>query len=151
MTSARGAAFGDLFNDGKIDVVINNLDGTPGLLRNVHGDQHAWLELKLIGGAKSPRDAVGSTVLLTAGKMTLRQDVLSGGSFMSSNDPRIHFGLGDLRTIDGLEIRWPSGAVEQVKIARLNAIYTIQEGTGILSVTEAKGAAPALTRHHSGN
>jgi hypothetical protein len=131
-------------------VVINNLDGPPSLLRNVHGDHHAWLELKLIGGAKSPRDAVGSTVLLTAGGMTRRQDVLSGGSFMSSNDPRVHFGLGDVRTIDGLEIRWPSGEVEQIKIARLNAIYTIQEGTGILSVTEAKGAAPAAARSHTG-
>jgi len=150
VTSARGAAFGDLFNDGKIDVVINNLDGPPSLLRNVHGDHHAWLELKLIGGAKSPRDGVGSTVLLTAGGMTRRQDVLSGGSFMSSNDPRVHFGLGDVRTIDGLEIRWPSGEVEQIKIARLNAIYTIQEGTGIVSVTEAKGSAPAATRSHTG-
>ena len=142
VTSGRGAAFGDLFNDGKIDAVINNLDGIPSLLRNVHGDHHAWLDLKLIGGPKSPRDAVGATVLLTAGGMTRRQDVLSGGSFMSSNDQRVHFGLGDLRTIDGLEIRWPSGAVEQIKIARLNAIYTIQEGTGILSVTDAKGAVP---------
>jgi hypothetical protein len=150
VTSARGAAFGDLFNDGKIDVVINNLDGTPSLLRNVHGDHHAWLELKLIGGAKSPRDAVGSTVLLTAGGMTRRQDVVSGGSFMSSNDPRVHFGLGDVRTIDGVEIRWPSGAVEQIKIARLNAIYTIQEGTGIVSVTGAKGAAAAAARSHTG-
>jgi hypothetical protein len=104
----------------------------------------------LIGGAKSPRDAVGSTVLLTAGGMTRRQDVVSGGSFMSSNDPRVHFGLGDVRTIDGVEIRWPSGAVEQIKIARLNAIYTIQEGTGIVSVTGAKGAAAAAARSHTG-
>ncbi len=138
VASARGAAFGDLFNDGKIDVVVNNLDGTPSLLRNVNGDRHAWLELKLIGGPKSPRDAVGTTVLLTAGGMTRRQDVLSGGSFMSSNDPRVHFGLGEVRAIDNLEIRWPSGAVEQIKIPRVDAIYTIQEGAGVLSVTGAR-------------
>jgi hypothetical protein len=150
-TSGRGAAFGDLFNDGKIDVVINNLDGKPSLLRNVNGDHHAWLELKLIGGPKSPRDAVGATVLLTAGGMTRRQDVLSGGSFMSSNDPRVHFGLGDVRTIDGLEIRWPSGAVEQIKISRLDAIYTIQEGAGVLRVTDAKGAAASGSRGRKRN
>jgi hypothetical protein len=146
VTSARGAAFGDLFNDGKIDVVINNLDGIPSLLRNVNGDHNAWLELKLIGGPKSPRDAVGTTVLLTAGGMTRRQDVLSGGSYMSSNDPRVHFGLGDVRTIDGVEIRWPSGAVEQIKISRLDAIYTIQEGMGVLGVTKAEAAARPADR-----
>ena len=64
---ARGAAFGDIFNDGKIAVVINNMDGVPVLLRNVNFDHHHWVELSLIGGPKSPRDAVGATVYLTAG------------------------------------------------------------------------------------
>jgi hypothetical protein len=141
VTSARGAAFGDLWNDGKIDVIINNLDGTPSLLRNINGDHNAWLELKLIGGPKSPRDAVGTTVLLTAGGMTRRQDVLSGGSFMSSNDPRVHFGLGNVQRIERVEIRWPSGAVEQIKISRVDAIYTIQEGVGVLGVMESKDMA----------
>ena len=63
----RGAAFGDLFNDGKIDVVMNNMDGVPVLVRNVNPDHHHWVELKLLGGPKSPRDAVGATVYLTAG------------------------------------------------------------------------------------
>ncbi len=144
VASARGAAFGDLFNDGKIDVVINNLDGTPSLLRNVNGDHNAWVELKLIGGPKGPRDAVGTTVLLTAGGITHRQDVLSGGSFMSSNDPRVHFGLGEGRKIDQIEIRWASGAVEQIKMPAVDAIYTIGEGRGILSATEPKDmASPA--------
>ena len=91
---ARGAAFGDLFNDGKIDVVINCLDHTPVLLRNVNDDHNHWVGLLLIGGPKSPRDAVGSTVYLTAGGMRQRGDVMSGGSFESSNDFRLHFGLG---------------------------------------------------------
>jgi hypothetical protein len=66
--AGRGGAFGDLFNDGKIDVVINVMDGSPVLLRNVNDDHHHWVELKLVGGPKVPRDAVGSTVYLTAGR-----------------------------------------------------------------------------------
>ncbi len=100
---ARGAAFGDLFNDGRIDAVINNIDSVPVLLRNVNPDHHHWVELSLIGGPKSPRDAVGATVYLTAAGMRQRGDVLSGGSFVSSNDPRVHFGLGDADKVDAVE------------------------------------------------
>ncbi len=80
LLTARGAAFGDLFNDGHIDVVINNLDGTPTLLRNVSADHHHWAEFRLVGGARGPRDAAGASILLTAGGMTQRGDVLSGGA-----------------------------------------------------------------------
>jgi hypothetical protein len=127
----RGAAFGDLFNDGKIDVVINNMDGVPVLLRNVNPDHHHWVELKLIGGPKSPRDAVGSTVYLTAGGIRQRGDVLSGGSYLSSNDFRVHFGLGDTATVEGVEIHWPNGARETVKLPAVDRIYTITQGKGI--------------------
>jgi hypothetical protein len=127
----RGAAFGDLFNDGKIDVVINNMDGVPVLLRNVNPDHHHWVELKLIGGPKSPRDAVGSTVYLTAGGIRQRGDVLSGGSYLSSNDFRVHFGLGDTATVEGVEIHWPDGARETVKLPAVDRIYTITQGKGI--------------------
>ena len=75
VSSGRGLAVGDLFNDGKLDVVINVLDGHPVLLRNVNPDTHHWIELKLVGGPKSPRDAVGATVYLTAGGMRQRGDV----------------------------------------------------------------------------
>jgi hypothetical protein len=129
----RGAAFGDLFNDGKIDVVINNMDGVPVLLRNVNPDHHHWVELKLIGGPKSPRDAVGSTVYLTAGGIRQRGDVLSGGSYLSSNDFRVHFGLGDTATVEGVEIHWPNGARETVKLPAVDRIYTITQGKGITS------------------
>ena len=127
----RGAAFGDLFNDGKIDVVINNLDGVPLLLRNVNPDHNHWVELNLVGGPKSPRDAVGATVYLTAGGMRQRGDVLSGGSYLSSNDMRVHFGLGAAAKIDAVEIHWPSRATETVKLPAVNRIYTITEGKGI--------------------
>ena len=92
---ARGAAFGDLFNDGKIDVVINPIDGPAVLLRNVNPDHHHWVEIQLVGGPKSPRDAMCATVYLKANGITQRNDVLSSGSYISSNDQRLHFGLGE--------------------------------------------------------
>jgi enediyne biosynthesis protein E4 len=127
----RGAAFGDLFNDGKVDVVINNLDGAPMLLRNVSTDHHHWVELSLMGGPKSPRDAVGATVYLTAGGLRQRGDVLSGGSYLSSNDFRVHFGLGDAAKVDGVEIHWPSGKVEKLTLPSVDRIFTIEEGKGV--------------------
>jgi hypothetical protein len=128
---SRGAAFGDLFNDGKIDVVINPLDGPAILLRNVNPDHHHWVEIKLVGGPKGPRDGVGATVYLTAGGIRQRGDVLSGGSYMSSNDQRVHFGLGDASTVDKAEIHWPGGAVESVHLPAVDRIFTVEQGKGI--------------------
>ena len=131
VTPGRGAAFGDLFNDGKIDVVISPIDGPPVLLRNVNPDRHHWVELKLIGGPRSPRDAVGATVYLTANSMRQREDVLSGGSFISSNDQRAHFGLGDASDAGTAEIHWPSGFKETIALPAPDRIYTVIEGKGI--------------------
>jgi len=128
---ARGAAFGDLFNDGKIDVVINPIDGPPVLLRNVNPDHHHWVEVTLVGGPKSPRDATCATGYLTANGMRQRQDVLASGSYISSNDRRLHFGLGDASDPGSLEIHWPSGRKEMVKLPAVDHIYTITEGMGI--------------------
>jgi hypothetical protein len=133
----RGAAFGDLFNDGKIDVIINPVDGPPTLLRNVNPDHHHWVELALVGGTdpktgkKSPRDATCATVYLSANGMRMRQDVLSSGSYISSNDRRLHFGLGDATDAGTAEIHWPSGAKETVKLPAEDRIFTITEGHGI--------------------
>ncbi|MEO8737009.1 MAG: ASPIC/UnbV domain-containing protein, partial [Edaphobacter sp.] len=132
VTSGRGAAYGDLFNDGKIDVVINNLDQVPTLLRNVSRDHHSWVELKLIGGPRSPRDAIGTSVYLTANGIRQRGDVLSGGSFMSSNDQRIHFGLGNAQKVSSVEIHWTSGLTEHVNLPGINRIFTVEEGKGII-------------------
>ncbi len=132
LTSGRGAAFGDLFNNGKIDVVINPIDGPPVLLKNVNADHHHWVELKLVGGPKSPHDAVGTTVYLSANGMRQREDVMSGGSYISSNDQRAHFGLGDSTDPATAEIHWPSGAKESVKLPAVDRIYTIREGSGIV-------------------
>jgi hypothetical protein len=134
--AGRGMAVGDLFNDGKLDAVINVMDGHPVLLRNVSPDKNHWLELKLVGGGKtatgpgSPRDAVGATVYVTANGMKQRGDVLSGGSYLSSNDPRPHFGLGQATTVDAIEVRWPSGKVEHFTVPGVDRIVTIAEGTG---------------------
>jgi hypothetical protein len=127
----RGLAVGDLFNDGKLDVVINNLDGVPALFRNVSADKHHWIELKLIGGSKSPRDAVGATVFITANNMRQRGDVISGGSYASTSDPRLHFGLGDATVIDEIEVHWPNGAKERFAAAQIDRIVTLTEGQGM--------------------
>ena len=125
----RGAAFGDLFNDGKTDVVINQLEGSPVLLRNVNPDHHHWVGFKLIGAGKSPRDAVGATVYLTVGGVRQRRDVISGGSFASSNDQRLHFGLGDSSSIDQVEVHWPDKLVQRLKLsAGVDRYYSIEEG-----------------------
>lgn len=137
---ARGAAFGDLFNDGKIDVVINNLDGTPTLLRNVDPNHNHWVEFRLIGGPGEPRDAVGATVFLSAGGVKQRGDVLSGGSFASSNDPRVHFGLGQATRINDVELSWPGGRKEKVEVPTPDCIYTIEQGHGIIARMCRKGA-----------
>jgi enediyne biosynthesis protein E4 len=128
--AGRGLAAGDLFNNGKLDAVINVMDGHPVLLKDVSADTNHWLELKLVGGPKSPRDAVGATVYVTANGMKQRQDVLSGGSYLSSNDPRPHFGLGQAAKVDDIEVHWPSGKVEHFTVPGIDRIVTLKEGTG---------------------
>jgi enediyne biosynthesis protein E4 len=144
---ARGAAFGDLFNDGKIDVIINPIDGPPVLLRNVNPDHHHWVAMKLVGGPKGPRDATCATVYLKANGMRMRQDVLASGSYISSSDRRLHFGLGDATDAGTAEIHWPSGKVETIKLPAVDRIYAITEGTGITGALcagkECADTAPA--------
>lgn len=128
---SRGAAFGDLFNDGKVDVVINNIAGPPTLLRDINDDHHHWVEFQLVGTGKVPRDAVGTTVFLTTGKLRQRGDVLSGGSFASSNDQRLHFGLNDASAVDSVEIHWSDQTVEKLNIPKIDRIYILEKGKGV--------------------
>ena len=130
---ARGAAFGDLFNDGKIDAVISVMDGHPVLLRNVSPDHNHWVELKLIGGSKSPRDAVGTTVYLTANGMKQREDVISGGSYLSTSELILTFGLADHAKVDAIEVHWPNGQTDQLKDVPADQIITVKEGSGIIA------------------
>lgn len=143
VTVGRGAAFGDIFNDGKIGVVINNMDGVPVLLRNVNADHHHWVEMRLVGGPKSPRDAVGATVYLKAAGVRQRGDVLSGGSYLSNNDLRVHFGLADATDAGTAEIHWPSGVKEMVKLPAADRIFTITEGRGITGALCGDKPCPA--------
>ncbi len=133
--SARGAAFGDLDNDGRVDVVINNCDDAPTVLRNVTTDAGHWLSLRLIGGPKSPRDAIGATVWLTAGGKRQRADAISGAGYCSQSDLRLHFGLGKATKVDKVEIRWPSGAHKTLQIKTVDRALTVRE--------EERGAPPS--------
>lgn len=126
---SRGAAFGDLFNDGKIDVIINQLDGPPVLLRNVFESANHWIGLQLVGSGKSPRDATGATVYLTTGGVRQRRDVIRGGSFASSSDPRLHFGLGSATVVQEVEIHWPDHSVQKCRITEgVDRFYRIEQG-----------------------
>ncbi len=128
----RGMVRGDLDGDGRLDIVINNFNGAPTVLRNVTDSQNHWLALRLVGDAKlkSPRDAIGSTVYVTIGKLRLRQDVISGGGYASTNDLKLHFGLGEAAKVDKVEIKWPNGANETVNINAVDRVWTVMQGKG---------------------
>ncbi len=132
LLSGRGVAFGDLFNDGHEEVVINNLDSSPTLLRNVVRNSNHWLGLKLVGSGKSPRDAIGAKVYVTAGGVRQRRDVISGGSYCSSSDLRLHFGLGSAAQVDKLEVQWPDGQKQELHVPGVDRILTVVEGKGVV-------------------
>lgn len=109
--SSRGAAWGDLKNDGDIEIIVNNIDQPPFLYAPPGKPDANWVRVKL-RGTKSNRDAIGARVRITANGMTQTDEVRSGESYISSCDPRLHFGLGPAKDIDRLDIRWPSGQTE---------------------------------------
>jgi hypothetical protein len=125
--AARGAAFGDLDNDGDVDVVINNLDGPLTVLRNDGGNRNNFLVIDLVG-RKSNRSALGARVKVVAGDLTQVDERRSGGSYLSQNDTRLHFGLEKRQKADTIEVRWPGGAVETLTDVAANRFITITEG-----------------------
>ena len=106
---ARGCAFGDFDNDGDVDVIVNNLDGPPTLLRNDGGNKNNWIMIKCVG-SRSNRSAIGARVKVTSGEHSQIDEVMSGSSYYSQNDFRLHFGLGAATKADRVEVAWPSGA-----------------------------------------
>jgi hypothetical protein len=130
LLSRRGAAFGDVSNNGKIDILVLNEDGPPTLLMNrTETSNHAAL-FRLIG-TKSNKSAIGARVTVTAGDLVQFNEVRGGGSYLSQNDPRLHFGLGAHATMDKVAIRWPSGAEDVLSNLEADYIYTIAEGAGV--------------------
>jgi hypothetical protein len=131
--ASRGLAIADLDGDGNLDAVINNHDGKPTIMRNVGTPGNHWINLRLIGDPqkKTPRDAIGSIVYLTVGKLRQRQDVISGAGYCSQNDMTLHFGLGQATKIDKLEVQWSNGSVESFTTSGLDKTLTIVQGKGI--------------------
>ena len=127
----RGSAVADFDNDGDLDIAISVSGGYPQLLRNDGGNANNWLEVMLVG-TTSNRDGVGAALKLVSEGFTQHQQRKGGMSYMSAHDPRVHFGLGQRKSIERLEITWPSGTVDKLTSLPINQIITVKEGTGII-------------------
>jgi hypothetical protein len=129
--SSRGCAFGDFNNDGNLDILIMNMSQPPSLLKNENRSSNHWLVVKAMG-TRSNRSAIGARVAVTAGGRQQIREVLSGSSYLSQSDLRQHFGLGEAKKADRIEVRWPSGLVERLDSVEANQFVTIREGQGIV-------------------
>jgi hypothetical protein len=129
VSSARGLAVGDLWNDGQLSVVIVNVYAKPSLLVNtVHSGNH-WVAFKTVG-TRSNRDGIGAKITVKVGKRTLVDEVRSGSSYISQNDLRVHFGLGSATKLDTVQVRWPSGLIESFDNLSVDTINTLKEESG---------------------
>ncbi len=137
---SRGCAFGDFDNDGDLDIVIMNQNEPPSLLRNDAPPGNHWIKIRL-HGTKSNRSAIGARVFVRGGGKVQVQDVMSQSSYVSCNDPRLHFGLGPNQSVD-IEIRWPLGMTEKFKNVPTNTLVTVLEGSGSIKVEPLSTAAP---------
>jgi enediyne biosynthesis protein E4 len=128
---SRGVAAGDLFNDGRVDLVIENIEGQPMILRPVSSPHNHWISLEL-AGEKSNRLALNAQVTVVSGQLRQTDEVRSGGSYMSQSDLRLHFGLGDRAQVDTIEIKWPSGSEQMLNHLGADRFYCIAEYTGVV-------------------
>jgi hypothetical protein len=141
---SRGCAFGDFDNDGDLDIVIMNQNEIPSLLRNDAPSANRWIKIRLIG-TRSNRSAFGSRVIVRYGGKVQVQEAMSQSSYVSSNDPRLHFGLGSAESVD-IEVRWPLGLVEQHKSVQVNRLITLKEGSGTIDSQPLVPASPLVRR-----
>jgi len=128
-TSARGLAVGDLWNDGRISVLLSNMNAHPSLLVNQVKNGNHWIGFRTIG-TKSNRDGIGARIALLAGGRARVEEVRSGSSYSSSSDMRVHFGFGQTSKIEYVEVRWPSGLIEKFQDLAVDSIHDLREGTG---------------------
>ncbi len=135
MYSRRGVAFGDINNDGNVDMVIFNVGAPPSVFLNETKNSNHRVLFKLVG-TKSNRGAVGARITVTSATRSQIEEVKAGSSYLSTNDPRLHFGLAGDAVMDKVEIRWPNGNVETLKNVAADAIYTITEGQGVTATVK---------------
>ncbi len=145
LQSRRGTAFGDISNDGNVDVVVYNEGGPPSLFLNETQNTNHRVLFRLIG-TKSNKGAVGARVTVVTAAMTQIDEVRAGGSYLSCNDPRLHFGLGKSAVIKRIEIQWPSGLKEEINNVPADAIYTLVEGKGIQGKIPLPAPVKAATK-----
>jgi hypothetical protein len=139
--SSRGAAFGDYSNNGCMDALVLNLNDQPSLLCNEGGNKQNWIKIKLIG-THCNRTAIGARVRVITGKHIQMDEVASGGSVMSQNDLRLHFGLGETKVVDMIEVKWPTTQkIERFPQVKANRILTIREGAGIIKTDKPAAKA----------
>jgi len=137
---SRGLAVGDLFNTGRLDVVVENLTGGPMILESKSDPRNHWVSFQLEGGSKNSL-ALNARVRVTTGKLTQLGEVRSGGSYLSQSDLRLHFGLGDAASIDKVEMLWPDGTSQSFENVAADRFYHLTEGGKL--ATEAIAGRPS--------
>jgi len=130
-------AVGDLWNNGQLSVVINNVYARPSLLLNRSPSRNHWVGFKTVG-TRSNRDGIGAKITVKVGKRTLVDEVRSGSSYISQSDLRVHFGLSSAAKLDAVQVRWPSGLVELFNDLSVDAIHTLKEGSGKTAAPTSK-------------
>jgi len=135
--SSRGLAVGDLWNDGRISAVINNMNAAPSLLVNQIKSSNHWVTIHAVG-TKSNRDGIGARIRVKAGSRILVDEVRSGSSYISQSDMRVHFGLGKADRIEWVEIRWLSGLTEQFTNLAVDQVHRVKEDSSVSREADTK-------------
>jgi hypothetical protein len=141
VSSARGLAVGDLWNDGRMSAVISNMNAPPMLLVNDIRNGNHWIAFRTVGN-KSNRGGIGAKITVKTGARTVVDEVRSGSSYISNSDMRVHFGLGSATKIEWVQVRWPSGLVERFENMPVDTIHTLKEGSGAPVSPPAAPAKP---------